>query len=78
MAETTLQFRPSACGRFIVALIGTARPHVLPLAEAEAMIPLYRATAANFRESGKDSAARFELASASQLELAVQEAKGRL
>jgi hypothetical protein len=78
MPDMTVQFRPSACGRYVVALIGAARPHVLPLDEAEAMAPLYRDAAARFSAAGQGNAARYELASATLLEAAVLEAKGRI
>jgi hypothetical protein len=74
MTDTATNIRPSACGRFVVVSIGAARPHVLPLADAETLAEVYRSSAKNL----SDAAARLELATAAQLELAVGEAKGRI
>lgn len=77
MTDRTLQFRPSACGRFVVALIGAARPHVLPLDEAEAMVGVYVKEGRAALARGEQARAGFEHATAHALQLAVGEAKGR-
>lgn len=74
--ETTgaLRFRPSACGRFIVAWVGSARPHVLTIEEAEATAQAYAGAAERFGAAGQLGAARYELSTANLIRMAIAEA----
>lgn len=69
-----LRFRVSACGRFIVAQVGVARPHVLSIREAEEVAELYRTAG---REANEPAIRLYEEATANLLELALAEAHRR-
>lgn len=49
---TPLNIRPSACGAYVVALIG-AYPQVIPFREAIALRDLYRAKAGEMAKAGE-------------------------
>lgn len=76
MSESTVHFRPSACGKFVVVVIGAARPHVIPLAEANALVGEYSRNADLAQAEGKVATARLELAHANALAIAIREAMG--
>lgn len=72
MADT-LQFRASACGAYVVSLVGEAA-HVVALADAQSMVGLYQGLARDFEAAGKSAQAAYEASTANALHLACNRA----